>query len=221
MHPFNPNNSSPDSNPMEAIALTSLETIPIIGSVLSKMYSNYTADERHQRLTSFINDIDLSTKCNLNQLKDKLEHLEQEQRKFISSLMQRTLNAVQEEIFYEEKKQYFRNIFLNIIENPPKKVPNHDLEVYWIECLHRFQLTEVKILKEINKNLKQTRSHVYTLDQIASMFGSIDKIAIQAAISKLDSFGFFDITPGGIDKRYKLNALGIGFINYCMKTQTL
>lgn len=213
MHPFTPNNLSLDTNPVEASALTILELLPLLGPTLSKMYSNYALDTRLQRLESFINEVFRSINTNQLEVNNKLNTLDEYNKQLITSLVQKTFNAVQDEIFYEEKKEYFRNCFLKFINSSPINIHTHDLNAFFIDCLKSLSLSDLSILQEIFQI--ELRNEVleikaYPSDSTFPQVINVDPLVINSCLARLRSLGLIAHYVG-------LSKLGREFIKFCME----
>ncbi len=223
MHPYTPNNS-PDSNPVDAVFLTSLETVPVIGPVLSKMYSNYVWDARFKRLEAFVDELKQSVESlnqsTTQQLGERVKCLNPNEAKFTIDLQMILFKAVQDEPFYDDKKEYFKKCFFQIIEDIPETYEQHDLKAYFIEYLSQLKISEIVILKTLELESKgPAGGKSLNFNEIAEKtnLGEYKEVLVQSSIAKLSSLGLSSSEAtwdGGY--RYRLSPLGKQFIAFCL-----
>lgn len=187
-----------------------LQLIPYVGSALAILYFGRKQQKEFNRLSNFYKELSDDLK--------KIEKisLDNQDEIKLAALIEKINNKVEKEVL-QEKINYFKYYFKNILTNPVKD--DYDEKVLFLDSLASMGILEIELLKFIN-----SQSDFIQIGTIQK--SETDQYVIVGAIGRLRNFGFLQSASGGMSiggnddnylkERIKLSNFGRKFINFCL-----
>ncbi|MDX1921320.1 MAG: hypothetical protein SFU25_11385 [Candidatus Caenarcaniphilales bacterium] len=195
--------------------------IPFVGTFLSSTLQAYSTDEKLKRVKTALNHI-LDKLKTVDQLEEKLAQIQDYQKPWIGSLLQKTIKSIEEELI-EEKRKVFQDVFVGILENPPKNVEEYDEKASFIEILKDLSHTEILILNTLY-DLYKIDSVTFHLEsairgQSGLQFLERKPWMCERSLIKLNSIGLLNngSSTWNQEKDYKLSVFGSVFVLFLQK----
>lgn len=197
-----------NSNEKFQIAIESgLQLIPYVGSALSTAYFSTKQEKRFKRIETFYKE--LAEK--VEQFGEIFTSFENHDTESLMSIIE-ILNEKIEQEHSQQKREYFKNYFINILKTPTLEY-NYDKRRIFLETLANMTLLEFQVLLTFYEN---------------TIFSDINRNGnssiIQGVKARLEMYGFLEssyraITTAGIspiNKNIRITEFGKEFIEFCI-----
>lgn len=203
----------------ELVIQAGLQLIPFgIGSSLSSLYFGAKLEKRFKRLELFYqelgHEIRKMLETDARKIRDNLELISEENKEYLSFLMEEINEKIERE-YIEDKLNYFKNYFINILLNPVL-TSNFDEKRFFLDCLGLISLLECELLVNIyNQN--------QSVEALSLQRDEIDKFALVGSINRLKNYGFLVsiaeryTMENPLNELLRLTNFGRKFCEFCLK----
>ena len=197
----------------EKIIEAGLQLIPNIGSSLATLYFGSKQQREFNRISNFYK----SLAKEIESLKKRISLNEQDEDKLMA-LIEKINNKVEKELL-QDKIDYFKNCFKNILIYPIKEDNDYEEKTFFLDALASMTLLETEILRTLN----QQEESVLVRD---INIRGVEQYAIVGAVSRLRNLGFLELSTrsmtigGPTDNRLtegiRTSLFGKKFIEFCL-----
>jgi hypothetical protein len=188
-----------------------LSAIPYVGSSLAFIWTNVQAERRFLRIERFCELITHE----IEDLKDAIKSLNDFDKNKLASIIEEIFEGVEKD-FTEEKVQYFKNCFFNMLINPSDS--DYGKRKYFISLINLLSIMEIGLICAL---YKASEGHGYK---------GADNYEIIGWLERLKSLGLVQSHLAGTLEpninwssisHYRISQFGQEFVIFCLENEKI